>query len=336
MMGRTDIEGAVVVVTGASSGIGRAAALEFARRGAHVVATARRGEALETLRRECEAMGPQALAVPADVTDAEAVENVARTAVARFGRLDVWVNNAAVTVFGKFHETPPKSWRRVIETNLFGYVNGARAALRHFRATGRGILINNASMLGKAGAPYLSAYTASKFAVVGLGESLRQELILDGLAGIHVSTILPASIDTPLFQHAGNYAGRAAKPIHPIYDAGAVAEAIVRCAERPRREAFVGSAGTMLTATRRLSPRLYEQMYARQVHVDHFQDVPAPPGDGNLFEPVAHGAEVSGGWQTGVDRAATSRKPLALGAAGALALGLLLRNRASTNGSRRG
>ncbi len=291
------IEGSVVVITGASSGIGRATALEFARRGANVVVAARREEPLESLVGECQGAGAQAIAVPTDVRDLAAVEALAAAAVDRFGRLDVWVNNAAVTVFGRFEDTPMDAIRQVIETNLFGYMHGARAALPHFRRAGEGVLINNASVTGKVGAPYLSTYSTSKFAIVGFGEALRQELLLSGDRDIKVSTILPAAIDTPFYQHAANYTGRAPKPLNPTYAPEDVARAIVACAENPRREMFVGNVGVMLTLTRRLSPRLYEQMYARQVDMDHFQDAPAPNTPGNVFQPMAEGTETSGGWK---------------------------------------
>lgn len=281
-------------MTGASSGIGRATALDFARRGGRVVLAARRAAALEDVARECREAGGEALAVPTDVTDERAVEQLAHAAAERFGRIDVWVNNAGVALFARFEETPPEAFRRVVETNLFGYVHGARAVLPWFRKQGGGVLINNASVVGKAGAPYVSAYVLAKFAIVGFSESLRQEL-LD--SGIEVCTILPASIDTPLFQHAANFTGRAVKPLDPIYDPEMVAAAIVRSARRPRREVFVGNAGRRLALIRSLAPGYGERLTARAVERGHFEKRASPRSEGNLFAPTP-GTDVTGGWRT--------------------------------------
>jgi NAD(P)-dependent dehydrogenase (short-subunit alcohol dehydrogenase family) len=289
------IQDAVVVITGASSGIGRAAAHVFAKSGATLALAARREQPLNEAAEEARNLGARAVAVPTDVTDAEAVEALARMAVENFGRIDVWVNNAAVTLFAPFEEAPMEAYRRVIETNLFGYIHGARAALRYFREQGSGVLVNNASMVARAGQPYTSAYVLTKFAIRGLGECLRQELL--NAPDIHVCTVLPASIDTPLFQHAANYTGRAIRAMPPVYSAAAVARAIARLAERPRREVFVGNAGRMTAIQKMMAPGLTERMLASMVDRNHFQDRPAPPSAGNLFEPMDGRHAVSGGWR---------------------------------------
>ncbi len=265
-----------VIITGASSGIGRATARAFAGEGAAVVLAARREEALREVAAECEALGGRVLAVPTDVTDERAVEELARRAVENFGRIDVWVNNAAVTLFGRFEEAPPEVYRQVIETNLFGYIHGARAALPYFKEQGSGVLINVSSVVAKAGQPYTSAYVTSKFAIRGLSECLRQELILGKARDIHVCTVMPASIDTPFFQHGANYTGRAPKALNPVCDAEKVAQTIVRCARRPRREVVIGNADRMLAAQHTLSLALYDRMATRMIDRDHFQDRPAP------------------------------------------------------------
>lgn len=313
----------VVVITGASSGIGRAAALLFAARGATVVLAARRLQALEEVAAECEELGGQALVVPTDVRDEEAMRDLARRAIDAFGRIDVWVNNAAVTLFARTEEAPYEAYRQVIETNLFGYIHGARAALPYFRDQGHGVLINNASIAGIIGQPYTSAYCVTKFGIRGLGESLRQELL--DAPDIHVCTLMPATIDTPIFQHAANYTGRAVQPMEPVIAPERAARAIVSLALRPRRELIVGMSGRMIAAQHWLTPGLAERQMARRVDKKHLKDEPAPATPGNLFEPMPQYSAVSGGWRR---RNGRGRKiavaGLALGLPAAAAAAVLL------------
>ena len=297
---------AVVVVTGASSGIGRATALAFARRGATLVVTARRAGPLEELSRECELLGGRALAVPGDVRDPRVLTEVARAAVDSFGRIDVWVNNAGVSMLARLEDTPLQLFREVLDTNLMGYVHGARAALPVFREQGRGVLVQVSSMVGKIGQAFTTAYAASKFAILGLTESLRAELL--DVPGIHVCAVLPSSTDTPLFQHAANLTGRGLKPIPPVSSADRVAEAIVRCARRPRREVVLrGRAGLALRA---VAPGPFERAFARKVDRDHFQDRSAPPTSGNVLAPVPFGTRTDGGWLSPARRPSLPRAAL--------------------------
>lgn len=289
-----DLRGSTVVVTGASSGIGRATALLLAERGANVVVAARRANPLEEVAAECVAHGVGALAVPTDVADPVAVEALANAAVERFGRIDGWVNAAGVSLIGPFEALPPDAFRRTVDVDFFGVVHGSRAALRELRRSGGGAIVNVASVAGRVGAPYYTAYSAAKHAVVGFSQSLRMELRSD--RSIAVCTVLPAAIDTPFFEHSGNYRGRPYKPVRPFYTADDVARTIASVLEHPRGEVFVGGVARPATWVRSLVPPLFEAAYAAIVERDHFLDQPAPPTPGNVFEPVPYGTTVDGGW----------------------------------------
>ncbi|GHO99733.1 short-chain dehydrogenase [Reticulibacter mediterranei] len=281
------IENSVIVVTGASSGIGRATALELARRGASVVLAARRVALLDELAQECQSVGSKALVVPTDVTDEAAVQALGQQALGYFGRFDAWINNAGVIAFGRFEDIPSKVFNRVIETNFLGYVYGARVALQQFYSQDYGILINNASVDSQLAAPYLTAYSAAKFAVRGFSESLREEVETLDKKDIHICTVKPATIDTPLFQHAANYTGRAIKALPPVYDVETAVKTFVGLVEKPQREVFVGTAGRMLATMHAIAPGAAEQTYAHQVERGHLStEQSAPPTEGNLFTPM--------------------------------------------------
>ena len=299
------IQDSVVVITGASSGIGRATALAFAKEGASVIVAARREQLLQEVARECEQIGRRVLAVQTNMTDSGAVQHLANRALENFGRIDVWINNQGVTLFAPFEEAPLEDYRRVIETDLLGTIYGARAALPIFREQGSGVLINQGSMVSKLSEPYVSSYVVAKHGIRGLGMSLRQELVLngDGAKDIHVCTVMPATIDTPFFQHAANYTGRAVKAMPPVYPAERVAKTIVSLVKRPRREVFVGNAARMLWMQYLLAPGLTERQMAVMTDKLHlYQDKPAQPTSGNLFEPIAEGTGISGGWKTASGR----------------------------------
>jgi short-subunit dehydrogenase len=316
------ISDSVIVITGASSGIGRAAALRLARLGATVIIASRRKDALERLAQSCERQGGKAIPIQADVRNEQSVKSLASKAIESFGRIDVWVNNAAVTLFARIEDAPIEDFRNVIETNFFGYVYGARAVLPYFREQGHGTLINMASVVGKAGQPYTSAYVASKHAIVGLSECLRMEL--QDAPDIHVCTILPASIDTPLFQHAANYTGRAVKPMDPVYSAEQVVDMLLKAIHSPSREIFVGSAGRMINMVRTLAPPIAERLMARQVDQDHFQDRAAPSFEGNLKIPMTEFESVSGGWMGKTGNGNGSSKMMLGAAALGIGAGLFL------------
>jgi short-subunit dehydrogenase len=285
----------VIVITGASSGIGRATALALAKKGAHVVLAARREDPLDELAQSCEALGVRALVVPTDVSEAAAVRALATQAVHAFGRIDGWVNNAGVYLVGSLEETPDDAFRQVMETNFFGTVYGARAALAQFRHQGRGTLINVSSVFGSTAAPYVSAYAASKFAVRGFSASIRQEF--EG-TGIHVCTILPAAVDTPLWQHSANYTGWRVRPIEPIYSPERVAHAILRVLERPQRELFISPSRRVFPVLHALFPAASEKSMRAMTERRQFDRRHQPRTSGNVFQPMAQGTSPSAGYRS--------------------------------------
>ena len=252
----------VAVVIGASSGIGREVARRFAHAGAKVVAAARGEEGLRSLVDEIDHSGGSATHVVCDVADAAAVEAVAAAAVDRFGRVDTWVNNAAVSVYAKVWETTPEEYRRTVEVNFLGQVHGALAALPRLREAGGGALIMMSSVESMVGLPLHAAYSASKHAVEGFTEALRRELMADGVP-ISVTSVKPATINTPFFDNARNKMDVKPKGPPPYYEPAVVADCVLYAAETPVRDMYAGGAAKMMAVTQKFAPGLVDAVLAR-------------------------------------------------------------------------
>jgi short-subunit dehydrogenase len=288
------LEQATIVVTGASSGIGKAAALRFARRGSKLGLCAREPAALAAAAAECEAAGAAGVVHRAlDVGKEEAVEGFAATVEERFGRIDIWVNGAGVIAYGSFLEIPSEVFARVVQTDLLGQVHGARAALRRFVAQEQGVLINLSSVWGRVTSPDVSPYVVSKTAVRAFSECLRGEL--RHLPDVHVTTIAPQAVDTPIFDNAADFSGRKVRAIPPVLSPQEVAEGIEACAESPRRQVSYGRAGRLLEILDAAAPPLYRR-FAHPAFVGGTFGGRNRPGPGNVLEPVGVHA-IEGGWR---------------------------------------
>ena len=283
----------VVVITGASSGLGRAVAREAGRRGARVVLAGRNGDALASAAAEIEAGGGEALAVSTDVTAREQVDALAAEAVERFGGIHTWVDNAMVTVYAEIEHLAEDELRRVIETNFFGSISGFWAALPHLKRS-RGTFVNVNSALAYRGIPLQAAYCASKAALRTFYESARVELEKHG-AGVDICVILPAAINTPQFDRGRQKLGLQPKPVPPIYQPEPFAEAIVHMFEQPARELPVGWGAQKLLWGQKLSPRAGDFVLRRTGWSSQTTGTLKPvEGPDNLFEtlpgdPGAHG-----------------------------------------------
>lgn len=293
-----DLNGKVVIITGASSGFGRGTAVRFAGHGATVVVAARRDAVLDEVARECEAAGGKASAVPTDVTSEIDVRRLAEAAVGEYGAIDVWVNNAGAGAIGRFEDIPLEDHVRVIDTDLLGTIYGSYFAMQQFRRQGAGTLINVSSVIGKVPSPYFSSYAAAKHGVVGLSASLRQELSDEKVDTIHVCTVLPTTFDTPFFEHAAQYTGREASPIPPTYDPKDVIDTIVKLAVDPEDEVSVGGAAKVFNFAHHLFPGLVERLMQRQTHKAEFDDAELDrETSGSLRRPMNTGTGVRGGWK---------------------------------------
>jgi short-subunit dehydrogenase len=325
----------VVVLTGASSGIGREAASLFGEHGASVVLAARDEAALRDVAAEIEQVGGRAHVVPTDVAEWPQVERLARETVEHFGRIDTWVNNAGIALGGTVYETAADEIERIIRVNLMGVIFGAKAAVPHMKRQGGGTIINVGSVAGVRAFPIQSVYSATKHGVKGITEALRLELWREP-GDFHVTYIAPAAIDTPLFPQARTkFATQLGAP-RPVYDPGIVAESIVFAAEHPRRDIFVGGGAKLFDVLERISPSFVDWFITRgdRIYKEQVSDRPKN-GPDNLFQPPPGPRHVRG--NHGDQAHATSLytrifewhpalKPVALGAV-ALGAAALLRGR---------
>lgn len=270
-----------VLITGASSGIGRSVALALADRGAALALVARRRRELEELASLCVRRGARrVLVLPADVGDVVAWEDSFERSVAELGRVDVVVHAAAVAAYGRFTEIPGEVFDRLQKVNVNGTANVARSALRHFESRREGHLVVLGSLVGKISTPYLSPYVTSKWAVHGLVRTLQAELAGEP---VDISLVEPGGVSTTIYDKAASYLGVQGKPPPPVYDAARVARAVVEVIEHPRRERAVGILNPVISLGFRMFPAVYDRMVGRLVGRLALAEEPVPDHTGNVF-----------------------------------------------------
>jgi NAD(P)-dependent dehydrogenase (short-subunit alcohol dehydrogenase family) len=286
----------VVVITGASSGIGRETARLFGEKGAAVVLAARNEAGLREVASAIEADGGRAHVVVTDVAVWEQVSHLADEALRRFGRIDTWVNNAAVNEHATVEQMTVEEIDRIIQVNLMGQIYGMKAALAPMRRQKAGTIINVASILAMRGAPLHAPYVAAKHGIAGFTETLRLEMMHERLP-INVTLVMPAFINTPLFINARSKLGVKPRPVPPVYDPIAVAEAVVFAAQHRRRDIIVGGSGALLSVLQRISPPLVDRLMLLRGGMFKAQMTDQPDdGIDNLFKPTPGGGSARGEW----------------------------------------
>lgn len=279
------IEEQVIVITGASSGIGLATAEAAAQRGAKLVLCGRSEQSLREIASRMSLEGGEAIAVACDVSERQQVQQVGDEALERFGRIDTWVNNAGIGMYGRLDDSAEPDARRLFDINFWGVVNGSMVALPILkRNPNGGAIINVGSEVSDAAVPLLGMYTASKHAVKGFNDTLRVEVEEVDEAPISITLIQPTATDTPFPQHARNFMDREAKLPEPMIEPRKVAEAILSAAEKPTRATQVGGGAKMNVAMSRLLPGMADKMAAKYVDRQQYEEPPRNP-EGILFVP---------------------------------------------------
>lgn len=312
----------VIVITGATSGVGLVTARQAARRGARLVLAARTEPALKQLAAELTGRGTEVVYVVADVGDEEQVKSIAQAAVMRFGGFDTWINNAGVSIYGRAEDIPLADQKRLFDTNFWGVVNGSLVAVEHLRQHG-GALINIGSELSDVAVPLQGIYSASKHAVKGFTDALRLELEHAG-APVSVTLVKPAALDTPYLPNAKNYLEVEPRLAPPVYAPDLAASAILFAAQRPRRDVYVGGASKFASASSRFAPRTTDWLLKKTMFWMQRSDRPARRRGSGLYNAAGNLQERQGAPTRGREWSLYTQSAIHPRATAAVMLGLLI------------
>jgi short-subunit dehydrogenase len=290
MFEKNNLKSATVVVTGASSGIGRGTAIAFAKAGANLILAARNESSLKDVALECKKFGSRVLVIPTDITDYNQVRELAKKSADAFNnRIDVWVNDPGVGAVGIFENVPVESHTQVIATNLIGYMNGTHAALPYMKKQNSGVIINLNSLGSLVANPYAASYTASKFGLRGFSEAIRGEL--RNFPDIHMCDVFPGFVGSPGVQHGANYTGVELSPAPPYVSAQHVADEVVAIAKNPRATQMIGLPAHLANFFGPQTARIFSTIMAKIMEHNFHAGKPAKISDGNLFNPPDKNSE---------------------------------------------
>jgi short-subunit dehydrogenase len=320
----------MVVITGASSGVGKAIALEFATYGCKLMLAARNKKALDEVVEECRSLGATAEGIVTDTGISQDMQILAKAANEFGGSIDVWINNAGVLAAGALEDVPSIINENVIRTNLLGYINGAQEVLPYFKVQGYGILMNNISVGGWLPTPYATAYSASKFGLRGFSEALKGEL--SDYPDIHVVDLYPGFLDTPGIQHAANYTGKVLKPAPPVTDPRDVARAVIKLVKHPQSKKTIGIASGFLKLSYALFPGLTRSIAGTVIRKYLGQADDIDHTSGNVLKPVEYGTGIDGGWRLKGMPTAAKTALIIVGGVLIITASTLLKNRTTQEG----
>ncbi|MFD0558476.1 short-subunit dehydrogenase [Stackebrandtia endophytica] len=296
MLGKRSLAGSSIVITGAGTGLGAATSLRLADEGCRLLLAGRNAQNLAAVARQCRVRGGEAVVAPVDISSTDAQAELIAKAVACFGRIDVWISNAAVAAYGLLTLIPMSDLRRVLSVNLLAPLADVRAVVPAMQQSGGGVIVLVGSVLAETTIPFQGAYTIAKHALLGAAGTVRQELRASGCRSVSISVALPSFINTPLFEHAGNRTDRQPRPMWPTTSVARASRQLVKLVRTRRPRAYLGWGSSTIGWGSRLAPGLTERLLGILGRHQFTPGARVTPGSGNLYEPTPNPSQIGGGW----------------------------------------